>query len=240
VQTFARDLVHELRTPLTALSGEVEVALRRERSAADYREALLRIAQSLSDLVSLTADLALLAEVTDITDIKARTASLDEILSSLVARHPQKDTNGVRVDATIEPASVVGDETLLVRGLALLVDHALRHRHTGATVRIRAARADGTVVEPGFVCLILDAEPPGFSVQPWRYFSADSGQAGPSRVPGGVRLRIAARIVERCGGYVVVQRSGDCDELAVCLRRAGRAGGDPAATRRGERPTADP
>ena len=44
LEAFAAAVAHELRTPLAALSGEVDVALRRERSAAAYRDALVRIA----------------------------------------------------------------------------------------------------------------------------------------------------------------------------------------------------
>jgi signal transduction histidine kinase len=39
-QRFLADASHELRTPLTVLRGEIEVALRRERPAEEYREVL--------------------------------------------------------------------------------------------------------------------------------------------------------------------------------------------------------
>ena len=57
LEAFAAAVAHELRTPLAALSGEVDIALRRERSAAAYREALARIAASVAELVELTGDL---------------------------------------------------------------------------------------------------------------------------------------------------------------------------------------
>ena len=44
LQTFAASVVHELRTPLAAVSGEIELALLRDRTPAAYREALERIA----------------------------------------------------------------------------------------------------------------------------------------------------------------------------------------------------
>src|SRR2546425_2902183 len=37
MRRFAADAAHELRTPLTVLKGEIEVALRAERSTEEYR-----------------------------------------------------------------------------------------------------------------------------------------------------------------------------------------------------------
>src|SRR2546426_4570807 len=39
MRRFAADAAHELRTPLTVLKGEIEVALRAERSTEEYRRA---------------------------------------------------------------------------------------------------------------------------------------------------------------------------------------------------------
>jgi len=39
-QQFVSDVAHELRTPLSIMSGELEVALRKERSLAEYQQVL--------------------------------------------------------------------------------------------------------------------------------------------------------------------------------------------------------
>jgi signal transduction histidine kinase len=39
-QQFASDVSHELRTPLSILSGEIEVALKKDRTRNDYRQTL--------------------------------------------------------------------------------------------------------------------------------------------------------------------------------------------------------
>ena len=55
-------LAHDLRTPLAAVYGEADLALRRDRTAETYRDVLARIRAGLSEMLDLSADLALLAE----------------------------------------------------------------------------------------------------------------------------------------------------------------------------------
>ncbi|HOO92201.1 MAG TPA: HAMP domain-containing protein, partial [Opitutales bacterium] len=46
VQQFSGDVAHELKTPLTALKGEVEVALRKDRSPQEYRSILASVLEN--------------------------------------------------------------------------------------------------------------------------------------------------------------------------------------------------
>ena len=57
---FASDASHELRAPITAMAGEIDVALTRSRTAAEYRETLLVVQDRLSALTALCEDLILL------------------------------------------------------------------------------------------------------------------------------------------------------------------------------------
>jgi nitrate/nitrite-specific signal transduction histidine kinase len=47
---FASEAAHELRTPLTIMKGNTEVALARERTAAEYREALSELKEEVDHL----------------------------------------------------------------------------------------------------------------------------------------------------------------------------------------------
>ena len=58
---FTADASHELRTPLAALKGGFEVTLSRPRSAEEYETALRSMKIQVDRLVSLSADLLLLA-----------------------------------------------------------------------------------------------------------------------------------------------------------------------------------
>jgi|GEM_PF-870500 len=64
LERFNADLAHELRTPLTAMRGEIELALRRQRSADALREALQRVQKELEGMERLTEGLLLLSRYT--------------------------------------------------------------------------------------------------------------------------------------------------------------------------------
>lgn len=59
---FISSASHELKTPLTAILGELEVGLRGERSAEDYRQCLLQVEKEAERLKSLTLRLLHLAQ----------------------------------------------------------------------------------------------------------------------------------------------------------------------------------
>ena len=64
MQRFAADAAHELRTPLTALKGGIEVALRAERPAEEYRRVLASSLEEVDQLIRLAEDLLLLSRST--------------------------------------------------------------------------------------------------------------------------------------------------------------------------------
>jgi light-regulated signal transduction histidine kinase (bacteriophytochrome) len=208
LEAFAAAVAHELRTPLSALSGEVELALRRERSPAAYRDALSRIATSIAELVDLTGDLTLLGQTPDAQDLVGRIARLDTVMADVAARYRATPNDVLVVETALTGVAVAvsGDEALLIRALTLVLDHAVRHRREGARVRLRTAPAGDLNVTSGPVDLVVDAAPAGFLPHAWQFLIAAAGGAEPTRRPltGPLRLRTAERIVRDCGGSLHV------------------------------------
>ena len=190
--SFAAAVAHEIRTPLSAAAGEIEIALRRQRSTHEYRDALQRISFAISELIDISADLTLLSEPLEAVAGTSRSVSLDAILARISDRYAGRDD----VDVAVRPASdarVGGSEQYLTRAITLIVEHALRHRRGGARVSLRVAAVTTTRLR-----LAVEAQPPGIWPQAWTALHGAADQpAGP------LRLRTARRILEASGGAVM-------------------------------------
>jgi len=61
LRRFTGDVSHELRTPIAVIRGEAELALRRERTPAEYKASLQTIVGEAANMTSIVEDLLLLA-----------------------------------------------------------------------------------------------------------------------------------------------------------------------------------
>ena len=71
--TFSDDVAHELRTPLANLIGQTQVALARERNAAQLQEVLQSNLEELERLRAVVADMLFLARAEQ--GVRARVSS---------------------------------------------------------------------------------------------------------------------------------------------------------------------
>jgi len=139
-QRFVADASHELRTPLTVVRGEIDVALRRDREGADYREVLQSAREEIEGLSRLVDNLLSLAHADAGETVASRRQVnleplLDDVMDKLTPfareRNVELQTNG------IEPAVVVGDSFGLHRVFLNLVENGLRYTPSGESVMVR-------------------------------------------------------------------------------------------------------
>lgn len=135
---FTADASHELRGPLTALRGELDLALKRERSPAEYRDTLERCRGEVIRLTRLATDLLALARTeSGLAEQETATVELLGVAARVAERYRAGAlARGVRVELRGGPASVRGDPSLLERAISNLVDNAVKHAPEGTAVEV--------------------------------------------------------------------------------------------------------
>ncbi|MGH2996066.1 MAG: sensor histidine kinase [Gaiellaceae bacterium] len=145
-RSFLADASHELRTPLSLLKAELELALRRPRSAAELEQALRSAATETDRLARLAEDLLVLAR-SDQGRLPLRRAPLSvaDVLSGVADRFgPEAERAGRAIQvAAPDGLQVIGDAVRLEQALGNLVDNALRHG--AGSIHLSAVERDGTV-----------------------------------------------------------------------------------------------
>jgi heavy metal sensor kinase len=204
IEHFSADVSHELRTSLTAIHGTLQVCLRRDRSAEEYRATIAQSVTGLDDLIKLTNRLLLLARPhgSDSTvefspvDFTRVVVEVCELLSVLA------EEKGVTLEVTCpEGMSVSGDAGLLKQAVHNLVHNAIKFSQSGQTVRIRTVPSTNTET-------LLEVSDSGVGI-PADHLSRIFDrlyQVKPSREEGqGLGLAIVKWIAEHHGGRVCVQ-----------------------------------
>ena len=203
---FVADASHELRTPLALLKTELEVALRRPRTADELQEALRSAAEEADRLTRLAEDLLVLASA-DEGGLRLREERLEtrELLESVARRFGQ---NGRPIEVAADAQTLTGDRVRLEQAVGNLVDNALRHG--AGTVRLEAVDAGIRVSDDG-AGFPADFLPRAFE----RFSRADAARA---RGATGLGLAIVDAIARAHGGSVAARnREGGGAEVEISL-----------------------
>jgi heavy metal sensor kinase len=199
---FVADAGHELRTPLALLQTELELALRRPRTAAELEGALRSAAEEVDRLARLADDLLVLASTADgRLPLQTSTFTAGELLEGVARRfRPRAAAAGRELEAVSAPGlALSADRLRLEQALGNLVDNALRHGK--GAVRLEAT-ADGR----GVALRVSDRGsgfPPGLLPRAFERFSrADEARA---RGGAGLGLAIVEAVAHAHGGIVTAE-----------------------------------
>lgn len=209
VTQFTADASHELRTPVALMRTRTEVALRKERSQADYRETIVRIHHELERTSALIENLMMLARADSGTrGLELTSTSLNEVLSEIA--EPAKllaDNNSVHYQQRLPetPLRVSGNSASLRRLFLILIDNAVKYSRPDAKVSVVLSACDGNA--------ITEVQDNGIGISPSdlphvfeRFYRADESR---SRESGGtgLGLSIAKWIAEAHHGRISVTSS---------------------------------
>lgn len=204
---FASEASHQLRTPLAAILGQLDVALRRDRTAEEYREALAAARKQAGQLTRIVEMLLFLAR----EDAEASSPALDRVeLRGWLGDHLQALEQHPRgSDIRMDPSSeahlwVNAHGEMLGQALDNLLDNACKYSEQGSTISVsvqRIGNAAHLAVEDNGTGVAED-ELPHLGEAFFR--SRKVRERGASGV--GLGLAIARRILAAIGGRLQVER----------------------------------
>lgn len=208
VMAGQRDFVgrasHALRTPLTSILTQAEVALRRERTEAEYRAALESIATATRDAARLSEGLLALTRADSMTAGAEEAVSLPALAVELERLfRPRAEVAGLVWETAVpEGLTVHATHARLREVLDALLDNAFRYTPRGGTVRF-TARAEGPRV-------LLEVTDTGPGIAPEereqvfeRFFRGKAAET--SGQPGsGLGLSLVKALVAAEGGELAV------------------------------------
>jgi signal transduction histidine kinase len=159
---FVADASHELRTPLALLRTELELALRRPRTARELRVALQSAFDETERLTRLAEDLLLMARGDrGPLPLQREPLELDGVLETVAARFErQADAAGAAISTSDSQLLLDADPARLEQALANLVDNAIRYggHRIELTALVRDGEAEVHVLDdgPGFPEAFID------------------------------------------------------------------------------------
>ena len=196
---FVANASHELRTPLAIMRTEVDVALAdpdagkndlREMGEA-LRETIDRCERLLESLLMLARSEAATGqeELVDVASLAG------DCITDLRARAYDRQ---VTVRDDLKPAWTRGEQALLERMIANLIDNGIRHNEPGGWLDVTTRRADGrvsiTVANGGPAIASADAQS---LTEPFRRLDRDGGGFG-------LGLSIVSTTVRAHGGTTTI------------------------------------
>ena len=213
---FVADASHELRTPLTITNLEINQALAKNRSPADYQRALQTINAENERMTRMVNDLMTLArmdsgqailqfEKLDLSDVALEAV---ERMSTLAERQ------SVMLETSELPELIVNaDRQYLIQMISNLIENAIKYSGVGQTIKVETSSD-----KKGFASLRVSDTGPGIPPEHLphlfdRFYRVDQArtQDDDASAPtgSGLGLSIVAWIVEAHKGKINVESKID-------------------------------
>lgn len=146
---FTADASHELRTPITLIRTAAEVALRKDRSAGEYRDTLQEIREETERTSKLIENLMALARAdSGLTALPVCTVDVRALILEASDRARSIAREGLNFGSEVpdEAVTVTGNEAGLRTLFSALVDNALKYTPAGGQVKLSLTRDSGNVL----------------------------------------------------------------------------------------------
>lgn len=206
IKQFSGDASHELRTPLTIMKGEVELALRTERTKEEYQDILISILEEIDRMINIVENLLLLAK-SDAGEILINKKEIDlkDILLEL-CEQLEMFAEGKKVKLVydnLKSSIIEGDKLRLRQVFTNLIVNAIKYNVDNGKVIVTLEELKNgvlVVIEDTGIGIKKEELPKIFD----RFYRSDKSR---KREDGGagLGLNICKSIIEAHGGYIDVE-----------------------------------
>jgi heavy metal sensor kinase len=225
ITQFTADASHDLRTPVAVMRTTAEIALRRPRTIAEYRNALSKIlatsvetSELLENLLTLArADAGALGMDMHRVDLGAHVRKAQERAALLSA---EKNVD-VTLEAPANPVWVTADAIAIDRLLLILLDNAVKYSPPGGRCEIALSQDQSEArisVRDSGIGIAQDDLKSIFD----RFYRADRARSK-NTGGAGLGLAIARWITELHGGMIAVESTPGAGSVFRVSLPAGQA-----------------
>ena len=199
---FSADLAHELRTPIANMLGEAQVALTRDRSAAEYRETIESAVAECERLSRIVDNLLFVARVDAAREPITRTEFDARAAVEKIAAFYQTVADDRQVSIRcIGDGEIHADPDLFERAVGNLLDNALRFTPENGSIEIALSRNNGdfeVAVTDNGCGIAAEHLPRVFD----RFYRAESSRGSDG---AGLGLALVKSILELHGGSAIIE-----------------------------------
>lgn len=204
---FTADASHELRTPVSLIRTTAEIAVRRNRTAEEYRRALDEILEEAERTSGVLESLMLLARADSGAETLERAAADACAIVQEASDQGEKLARIHGVDFAVRlpgtPVAIEAHGNAFRRALLILIDNAVKYTPRGGAIKVElATRQDLAVVSVTDTGIgIAKDNVPHIFDRFWRADTARSREEGGA----GLGLSIAKWIIEQHRGSIEVE-----------------------------------
>lgn len=215
---FLSDASHELRTPTAVIKSTADVTLRRERTIAEYTEAMKTVKDASERMGGLIDRLLKLSRLdAELTKFKNEKVSLKDVLDiTLKTISPLAQERDIKVNAEkIEEIVIAGDKDQLIELFLSILDNSIKYNRPNGSVTVSMVRsrewAITRITDTG-VGIASEALDKVFD----RFYRADLSRGETAGT--GLGLPIAKGVAESHGGRIEVESTvGEGSTFTVYL-----------------------
>lgn len=215
---FVSNASHELRTPLTTLTGEIEVALMKDRGKDEYIQVLLSALEETKTLTKLSNDLLKLTQTSNMKGLLVKKMAVADLIQAIADDNARRNSNAV---LNVELPSPFLAEKLFVRGnIDLLKISVLNVIENGYKFSYDKPVSLLVRADDNFVYMQIKDQGIGMSeddvkfiFQPFYRSENVSGFQG-----SGIGLSLTQRIIKIHGGSISIQsKLGEGTTVTIAL-----------------------